>query len=267
MPVRYHKACALLLKDDNEPLPVKEHVYPPVKARPMRYDESDESDNPADIPRGVQTWKDAFATDGLQKYIRDTPDATGWRKVLSDFSRNTRIRKELLYNIYRRPVSVAWTVEDGAAWALGNHEFLPQEGLLYILNRLLDQIIRRLYTPDQIERGNELTEKIARTLNSQLGDNIHHFYSLDGLCTAPEVQGRGYGSALVRAVVSQADKDNRHTWLFSSSVTNVPFYQSHGFEAVSTFTVGEKNPQWDKDPIVVTMMIRPPKGGDGHTAA
>lgn len=26
-----------LLKEDNEPLPVQEHVYPPVKARPMRY--------------------------------------------------------------------------------------------------------------------------------------------------------------------------------------------------------------------------------------
>lgn len=54
--------------------------------------------------------------------------------------------------------------------------------------------------------------------------------------------------------LDQADKDNRHTWLFSSSVANVPFYRSHGFETVSTFTVGEKNPQWDKDPIVVTMV-------------
>lgn len=26
-----------LLKEDNEPLPAQEHVYPPVKARPMRY--------------------------------------------------------------------------------------------------------------------------------------------------------------------------------------------------------------------------------------
>lgn len=59
--------------------------------------------------------------------------------------------------------------------------------------------------------------------------------------------------------LDQADKNNRHTWLFSSSVTNVPFYQSHGFESVSTFTVGEKNPQWDKDPIVVTMVRSSPR--------
>ena len=54
----------------------------------------------------------------------------------------------------------------------------------------------------------------------------------------------------------QADSRGRDLWLHSSNVANNPFYQSHGYEIIEEVKVGEDNPTWDREPVVVAI-VRP----------
>ncbi len=62
-----------------------------------------------------------------------------------------------------------------------------------------------------------------------------HWY-LATLGTDPAHQGRGIGSALLRAVLSRVDAMGLPAYLESSKERNVPFYARHGFEVTRTLT-------------------------------
>ncbi|MGP0031008.1 MAG: GNAT family N-acetyltransferase [Acidimicrobiales bacterium] len=56
-----------------------------------------------------------------------------------------------------------------------------------------------------------------------------HWY-LATLGTEPACQGQGIGSALMRTVLDQCDREGLPAYLESSKERNVPFYRRHGFE-------------------------------------
>jgi GNAT superfamily N-acetyltransferase len=58
-----------------------------------------------------------------------------------------------------------------------------------------------------------------------------HWY-LATLGTAPEVQGQGVGTALMRPVLDHCDANGLPAYLESSKERNVPFYSRHGFKVV-----------------------------------
>jgi ribosomal protein S18 acetylase RimI-like enzyme len=66
----------------------------------------------------------------------------------------------------------------------------------------------------------------------------------------PLDQGRGHGSALLRAALERLDRDGQVGYLESTNPSNVPFYRRHGFEVVATIEVGDAPP-------VVPMMREP----------
>ena len=55
------------------------------------------------------------------------------------------------------------------------------------------------------------------------------FYYLGLLATAPEAQGHGLGSALVRAVTDRADREGAGCYLETGTESNLAFYARHGF--------------------------------------
>jgi ribosomal protein S18 acetylase RimI-like enzyme len=55
-----------------------------------------------------------------------------------------------------------------------------------------------------------------------------HFY-LAVLGTDPEAQGRGIGSAVLRGVLDQCDRDGVAAFLESSKQSNIAYYSRHGF--------------------------------------
>lgn len=68
-----------------------------------------------------------------------------------------------------------------------------------------------------------------------------HWY-LAGLGVAPEFQGQGLGSALVRPVLERADRERAPCYLETSAERNLPFYERLGFEVVEATHVGKGGP-------------------------
>jgi ribosomal protein S18 acetylase RimI-like enzyme len=58
----------------------------------------------------------------------------------------------------------------------------------------------------------------------------------------PLMQGRGYGSALLRHALEQIDREGQLAYLESTNPANVPLYRRHGFEVVGTIQVDDAPP-------------------------
>lgn len=80
-----------------------------------------------------------------------------------------------------------------------------------------------------------------------------HFY-LGGIGTDPDVQGRGYGSALLRVVLDRCDSEGTPSYLESSKEANLAFYYRHGYEVVREVTIPQTQ-------VKLWLMWREPGGG------
>ncbi len=58
-----------------------------------------------------------------------------------------------------------------------------------------------------------------------------HYY-LATLGVLPELQGKGYGSDLLKPVLEECDRNIVPAYLESSKDKNVPFYERHGFKVI-----------------------------------
>ena len=59
-----------------------------------------------------------------------------------------------------------------------------------------------------------------------------HYY-LQYLGVAPERQGQGFGSAILREITAQADQAGTGCYLETATIQNVPLYQRHGFQVIA----------------------------------
>jgi ribosomal protein S18 acetylase RimI-like enzyme len=73
----------------------------------------------------------------------------------------------------------------------------------------------------------------------------HWFLPLIGV--DPRCRGKGYGSALLRHVLAQCDRDHIPAYLESSNPANIPLYERHGFVALGTIQEGSS-------PTIVPML-------------
>jgi len=70
-----------------------------------------------------------------------------------------------------------------------------------------------------------------------------HFY-LAVLGTEPAAQGRGLGSAVLRGVLDQCDRDGVPAFLESSKERNIAFYARHGFRVTEEIRLLRGPPMW-----------------------
>ena len=96
---------------------------------------------------------------------------------------------------------------------------------------------------------------------------------IQALCTHPDMQGRGYASALVEYVLRQVscfvntifveshvcscsydkgDSEGRDVWLLTTSAYG--FYEHFGFVTVRSGRIGVDNPAWDGEPITLNIV-------------
>ncbi|KAI0674507.1 hypothetical protein C8Q78DRAFT_599617 [Trametes maxima] len=207
----------------------------PEDVKPLRY---------RDIVRAIDTHARAFTSDSLMQYFAEV-DVTpfsgirAWLTKILNFSSNVHQRRML-------------TVDRGGAWL--TYIKPGQDTKPNWLIRLIVSGLNMIAAREAIKRRGEVFETIGEMVKSTLGENAKEMYEVQGLATAPELQGRGYGRALVKAVITIAEKDGRDVWVITSDAR--PFYETLGFGVLQTAHVGSDNPVWKRDPVSVYLMQR-----------
>lgn len=78
----------------------------------------------------------------------------------------------------------------------------------------------------------------------------HYYIPYVGI--APEAQGQGLGTSLLRGTLDRCDRERIPAYLEASSPRNVALYERLGFEHLGAFTLANSPPLW--------AMRRPPNG-------
>jgi GNAT superfamily N-acetyltransferase len=85
------------------------------------------------------------------------------------------------------------------------------------------------------------TARVIELLDANHPTGVPHWY-LMLLGVTPERQGRGVGSALLRAVLDRADREGSPAYLEATSRRNRALYERHGFVTVGELTVADCPP-------------------------
>ena len=141
------------------------------------------------------------------------------------------------------PFGEAWISDDGlgaALWTPPDH--WSTLGAITSAPRLIGAvgITRALETLGSVNR---MTARHPKT--------PPHYY-LFALGVDPAHQGRGLGSALLRAVTSQCDEKKIGAYLEASTPTNARLYARHGFQVTEELKMA-------KDAPLVSLMWREPR--------
>ena len=121
-----------------------------------------------------------------------------------------------------------------------------------------------LWFPPQVEPDTDLVvEMIQRTISPEnieqvfnLFEQMSHFHPTEphwylGILGVKSTQRKkGYGSALIKQILSICDRHNQLAYLEASSLANVSFYKKYGFEVIRKIQV-------DKSPSMFAMIRYP----------
>jgi GNAT superfamily N-acetyltransferase len=183
-----------------------------------------------DIPALVRTLAAAFADDPLQRWM--VPE------------RGYATRSALLF-----PYLLRYAVSQGAVYTVTGESEVDRAAVavwlppgrwrtpFWALVREVGSLVRA---------GGLRTARMVRRLADV--ERLHpveppHWY-LQILGTAPVVQGRGLGSALLAATLARWDDQGLPCYLESSNPRNLPLYLRHGFRIRREVTFRHGPPQW-----------------------
>ncbi|KAH9893210.1 hypothetical protein C8Q73DRAFT_696087 [Cubamyces lactineus] len=211
-----------------------------IKVAPMRYGE---------IPRSADSMHRAFSSNPITAYNRAVDTAP-----FLDARWRIRQNMTLLDAVIRGRVL---SVNQGDALLIYGAPGNNQTSRIY---NFFFNILQRFNTDELNARKSEFRIKIQRMVQAAFGEKAKDMYYIHILGTAPEVQGRGYASALVNAVTAMADAEDRDTWLITADA--IPFYERLGFVVVQEDTLGAENPAWSSKPVPICIMLRTRKRCD-----
>ncbi|KAI0352852.1 hypothetical protein OH77DRAFT_740427 [Trametes cingulata] len=211
-----------------------EHLGP-VEVVPLKY---------GGVPTGADTVFRAFLNDSIMVYYRLAETAplyeTRWK---------LRHNLTLLDAVHQRRVL---TVNQGAAileyGAPGNNE--PSR-----IYKFLFSLLETFDSRELTRRKTEWRGLAKSLLQETFGERLKDMYDIQILATAPSMQGKGYGSALVTAVTDMADAEGCDICVLSSDAYH--FYERLGFVVVREAVLGRDNPEWHGEPIAVHLLHRP----------
>jgi ribosomal protein S18 acetylase RimI-like enzyme len=126
-----------------------------------------------------------------------------------------------------------------------------------------------LWLPPSVHPDEEvMITLLQRTVSQEIQNNVfavfeemgrfhpnepHWYLPLIGV--DPSQQGKGFGSALMRHVLIQCDRDNTRAYLESTSPKSIPLYERLGFHLLGTIQIGASPPLFP--------MLREPGGRNG----
>ena len=176
--------------------------------------------NPADADRVFDTIVAAFADDPMVRW--SFPDPEAYRTQFPDFAR--------AFAGGALSEGAAYGTEDlaGAALWLPPGTGPDEEAMAAIV----------------VDTMSEAQQSEIFAVMEQMGPYHPHepHWYLPLIGVQPSKQGKGYGSALLRASLARSDADGAPAYLEATSERNVPLYERHGFVRLGTIQAGSSPP-------------------------
>jgi GNAT superfamily N-acetyltransferase len=184
--------------------------------------------------------------DALARAFHDDP---GWSHLLSDPSDRTE-RLRLFFETELRgiavPLGLVWTTDEvvgGALWAPPESWRVPVTATLREIPPMVRVFGRRL----------PLALRARLRMEGRHPGTPPHWY-LAVMGVAPEWQGRGLGTALMRPALEVLDRDGVPAYLESSSPRSRALYQRNGFDVTGEFNLPSDGPplwQMWREPVPI----------------
>ncbi|PPR04063.1 hypothetical protein CVT24_010638 [Panaeolus cyanescens] len=239
-----------------------------------------------DVGRASKTWTEAFIDDPQMSYLRDGQTQSPFFQWIDKVCMSA-------YLAIAIPSTIALTIKRGEAFIIAkparsaSGPKKPLDRLLQFVQRGVAAVLKRsIGTSEQRKRNYELDSKMRDALDRLFGDAMKDMLTVNILASHPAVQRQGHGGALLDAVNSLADFTGQTAWLQCSNAKNTAFYNQHGYETVGELRLGDCNPEWHNQPVVIsivsssisphhsekcinktlTQMVRVPRGRGGHDA-
>lgn len=195
---------ALEDRDLEQPLPIR----PAIDGSDIRKLDAD------DVPRIAQALARAFEDDPVMTWIfRDDADRIArLERAFALFLRRIWLPQDECYAAERLFGAALWLPPD--KWHLGagaQLRLLPS--MITVTGRNLVRLV-----------------SVLQLIEKKHPRDPHYYLAVLGV--EPEMQGRGFGGALMQPVLAGCDRDRIPAYLESSKRRNVVLYERHGFEVV-----------------------------------
>ncbi|KAI0631199.1 hypothetical protein C8Q77DRAFT_1131907 [Trametes polyzona] len=196
-----------------------------------------------DILRAMNTMTRSFTDNTLLNYLNsaDTAPFSVLRRWLARFL-------TFASSVYQKRML---TIDGGTAFLIYGP---PGKNRPPWFVRFLLPILNSFRPAELVKRRNEYSAKVKAQIHAAFGEAVDEMYEIQGLATAPEAQGRGYGKRLVKAVTDMGDAEGRDVWVVTSDARR--FYEVQGFRVESIAVPGVDNPRWSGGPVHVHIMRR-----------
>jgi ribosomal protein S18 acetylase RimI-like enzyme len=178
-----------------------------------------------DVPGIARALARAFEDDPVMSWIfpRDEERAARLERAFALFLRRIWLPQEECYATDRLFGGALWLPP--GKWHLSAAEQLR---LLPSMIAVTGRNLPRLFT-------------VLRMIEKSHPKTPPHYY-LAVLGVEPELQGRGFGGALMQPVLARCDRDRIPAYLESSKSRNVALYERHGFRVVEELRLPRGGP-------------------------
>jgi ribosomal protein S18 acetylase RimI-like enzyme len=177
-----------------------------------------------DVPVIASALARAFEDDPVMNHVMHDEDIIGrLERAFSFFLRKIWLPQDECYGTDRLSGAALWLPP--GKWHLGpltQIRLLP--GMASVVGRNLPRMMSVLTTMEK----------------KHPKEPLHHYLAVLGV--EPELQGRGFGGALMQPVLSRCDRDRTAAYLESSKERNVVLYERHGFRVVEEVRLPKGGP-------------------------
>ena len=178
----------------------------------------------ADVPTVARALARAFHDDPVMNwvYVRDPEPVARLERAFGLYLRRLWLRHDECYATDRLFGAALWMPPH--AWHVGPLEQLRLMPSMIAVN---GRSLPRLLT-------------VIRMIEKRHPGEPHYYLAVLGV--EPELQGRGFGSALMQPVLARCDRERLPAYLESSKERNVVLYERHGFRVVEELRLPKSGP-------------------------
>ncbi|KAJ2914545.1 hypothetical protein MD484_g5884, partial [Candolleomyces efflorescens] len=200
-----------------------------------------------DLWTASKNWEAAFANDPLYHYVRE-----GKKQTRAQNLYNRVMISSLLFSWRRTKITITLNHGSSVVIATPPSKGHPQTPRDKFTEWFQNTVLSLSSIPNGcLKREEEVNSKLEKVVSEKVGERAKVMIYVDLVFTAPESQGHGYASTLLKTLTTLADTLGQACWLVSSNIVNEPFYNSHGFISVGELLLGNENPSWHEKPVRV----------------